>query len=135
MSQSPDLKGSSFTLSVLHLSDNDVSKAVQFLQQKVSQAPTFFASAPVVINVSQVDGDINFIDLKLGVEEIGMIPVGVTGCQDKRLQNLASEAGFAVMTASKAPSQAPAKMEPTKIVRNPVRSGNRSMPKTVTLSY
>lgn len=64
-----------------------------------------------------------------------MIPVGVTGCQDKRLQNLASEAGFAVMTASKAPSQAPAKMEPTKIVRNPVRSGNRSMPKTVTLSY
>ncbi|GMQ45732.1 septum site-determining protein MinC [Vibrio sp. 10N] len=125
MSQSPDLKGSSFTLSVLHLSDNDVSKAVQFLQQKVSQAPTFFASAPVVINVSQVEGDLNFIDLKLGIEEIGMIAVGITGCQDKRIQNLASEAGFAVMTASKAPAQAPAKMEPTKIVRTPVRSGQQ----------
>ncbi|MGF1774185.1 septum site-determining protein MinC [Vibrio wakamikoensis] len=125
MSQSPDLKGSSFTLSVLHLSDNDVSNAVQFLQQKVSQAPTFFASAPVVINVSKVEGDLSFIDLKLGIEEIGMIAVGITGCQDKRIQNLASEAGFAVMTASKAPSQAPAKMEPTKIVRTPVRSGQQ----------
>ncbi|MGR5456621.1 septum site-determining protein MinC, partial [Vibrio alfacsensis] len=78
MSQSPDLKGSSFTLSVLHLSDNDVSKAVHFLQEKVSQAPTFFASAPVVLNISKVDGDINFLDLKLGVEELGMIPVGIT---------------------------------------------------------
>jgi septum site-determining protein MinC len=125
MSQSPDLKGSSFTLSVLHLSDNDVSKAVQFLQQKVSQAPTFFASAPVVINVSKVEGDLNFVDLKLGIEEIGMIAVGITGCQDKRIQNLASQAGFAVMTASKAPPQAPAKMEPTKIVRTPVRSGQQ----------
>ena len=125
MSQSPDLKGSSFTLSVLHLSDNDVSTAVHFLKQKVAQAPTFFAAAPVVLNVSQVQGDINYRDLKLGVEEIGMIPVGVTGCVDKRNQNLATEAGFAVMTASKAPSQAPAKMEPTKIVRTPVRSGQQ----------
>ncbi|MBY6197626.1 septum site-determining protein MinC [Vibrio hangzhouensis] len=125
MSQSPDLKGSSFTLSVLHLSDNDVSTAVHFLKQKVDQAPTFFAAAPVVLNVSQVQGDINYRDLKLGVEEIGMIPVGVTGCVDKRNQNLATEAGFAVMTASKAPSQAPAKMEPTKIVRTPVRSGQQ----------
>lgn len=125
MSQAPDLKGSSFTLSVLHLSDNDVSKAVHFLQEKVSQAPTFFASAPVVLNISKVDGDINFLDLKLGVEELGMIPVGITGCQDKRTQNLAIAAGFAVMTASKAPSQAPAKMEPTMIVRTPVRSGQQ----------
>lgn len=47
MSPSPDLKGSSFTLSVLHLSDNDVSKAVQFLQDKVQQAPTFLRLHPL----------------------------------------------------------------------------------------
>ncbi|NOH62854.1 septum site-determining protein MinC [Vibrio sp. RE88] len=125
MSNSPDLKGSSFTLSVLHLSNNDVENTLQFLSEKVEQAPAFFAQAPVVINISKVDGDIDFTRLKQGISHAGMIPVGVTGCRDKRTQNLASEAGFAVMSASKSPSQAPAKMAPTKIIRTPVRSGQQ----------
>lgn len=125
MSGSPDLKGSSFTLSVLHLSDNDVEKTVQFIQEKVTQAPSFFSSAPVVINIAKVDGDIDFVRLKQGISEAGMIPVGVTGCKDKRTQNLASDAKLAVMSASKSPSQAPAKMAPTKVVRTPVRSGQQ----------
>lgn len=125
MSQTPDLKGSSFTLSVLHLSDNDVDKTIHFLQEKVTQAPAFFAHAPVVINISKVDGDIDFTGLKDGISVAGMIPVGVTGCKDKRTENLASEAEFAIMSASKSPTQAPAKMLPTKIIRTPVRSGQQ----------
>lgn len=125
MSQSPDLKGSSFTLSVLHLSDNDVAKAVSFLNEKVQQAPAFFANAPVVINIANVDGEIDFTTLKQGVSDAGMFPVGVTGCKDKRTQNLANQANFAVMSASKSPSQAPAALAPTKIVRTPVRSGQQ----------
>ena len=125
MSHTPDLKGSSFTLSVLHLSDNNVDKTIHFLQEKVEQAPAFFAQAPVVINISKVDGDIDFVRLKEGISQAGMIPVGVTGCKDKRTQNLASEAKFAVMSASKSPAQAPAKMAPTKIIRTPVRSGQQ----------
>ncbi|NIY82183.1 septum site-determining protein MinC [Vibrio hepatarius] len=125
MSHSPDLKGSSFTLSVLHLNDNDIEKTVNFLNEKVEQAPAFFASAPVVINISNVDGEIDFHTLKQGIADAGMIPVGVTGCKDKRTQNLASEASFAIMSASKSPSQAPAKMAPTKVVRAPVRSGQQ----------
>ncbi len=125
MSHSPDLKGSSFTLSVLHLSDNDIEKTVHFLKEKVEKAPTFFASAPVVINISKVDGDIDFKALKGGIADAGMIPVGVTGCKDKRVQTSASEASFAIMSASKSPSQAPAKMTPTKIIRSPIRSGQQ----------
>ncbi len=125
MSNTPDLKGSSFTLSVLHLSDNDVEKTIQFIQEKVAQAPSFFSSAPVVINIATVEGDIDFSRLKQGISDAGMIPVGVTGCKDKRTQNLATEAQFAVMSASKSPTQAPAKMAPTKIVRTPVRSGQQ----------
>ncbi|WP_394247457.1 septum site-determining protein MinC [Vibrio profundi] len=125
MSSNPDLKGSSFTLSVLHLSDHKIDSAVTFLQEKVTQAPTFFAAAPVVINISKVEGDIDFTQLKNGISNAGMIPVGITGCQDKRAQNLAKEAGFAVMSASKSPSQAPAKMAPTKIIRTPIRSGQQ----------
>ncbi|ELL0571726.1 septum site-determining protein MinC [Vibrio fluvialis] len=125
MSNTPDLKGSSFTLSVLHLSDNQIASTVEFLKQKVSQAPAFFANAPVVINISKVDGDIDFLALKNGISDAGLIPVGVTGCKDKRCQSLASEAGFAVMTASNSPTKAPAKMAPTKIVRTPIRSGQQ----------
>ncbi|MDF2155291.1 septum site-determining protein MinC [Vibrio sp. CAU 1672] len=125
MTQSPDLKGSSFTLSVLHLSDNNIVKTVEFLQEKVSQAPSFFASAPLVINIAKVEGDIDFSGLKQGIADAGFIPVGVSGCKDKRTQNLASEAGFAIMTASKSPTQAPAKIAPTKVIRTPVRSGQQ----------
>lgn len=125
MSNTPDLKGSSFTLSVLHLCDNEVANTIEFLKEKVTQAPAFFASAPVVINIAKVMGELDFAILKQGISEAGMIPVGVTGCKDKRSQNLASEAGFAVMSASKSPAQAPAKMAPTKVVRTPIRSGQQ----------
>ncbi len=125
MSNTPDLKGSSFTLSVLHLSDNQIANTVEFLKQKVAQAPAFFANAPVVINISKVDGDIDFLALKHGISDAGLIPVGVTGCKDKRCQSLASEAGFAVMTASNNPAKAPAKIAPTTIVRTPIRSGQQ----------
>ncbi|WGW01424.1 septum site-determining protein MinC [Vibrio sp. YMD68] len=125
MSNTPDLKGSSFTLSVLHLSDNEVTKTVTFLKEKVSQAPAFFTSAPVVINIAKVEGDIDFTALKMGIEEVGMIPVGITGSKDKRLQNLATDAGFAVMSATNTRSQAPAQMAPPTVIRTPVRSGQQ----------
>lgn len=125
MSNTHDLKGSSFTLSVLHLSDNRIASAVDFLKQKVSQAPAFFANAPVVLNIAKVEQDLDFRALKDGMSEAGLIPVGVTGCKDKRCQLQASEAGFAVMTTSNNPNKAPAKMAPTKIVRTPIRSGQQ----------
>ncbi len=125
MSNTPDLKGSSFTLSVLHLSDNHISNTIDFLKQKIAQAPAFFANAPVVINIAKVDGDIDFVQLKNGISEANLIPVGISGCKDKRSQTLASEAGFAVMTASNNPTNAPAKMAPTKVVRTPIRSGQQ----------
>ncbi|WP_070967338.1 septum site-determining protein MinC [Vibrio sonorensis] len=133
MSLTPDLKGSSFTLSVLHLSDNKVEQAIQFLRQKVEQAPTFFARAPVVINVSKVEGDLAFDQLRHGLEHVDMIPVGVTGCKDKRTENLAADAGFAIMSASRTASQAPAKMAPTKVVKTPVRSGQQIYAKDADL--
>ena len=125
MSNTPDLKGSSFTLSVLHLSDNHITNTIDFLKQKIAQAPAFFANAPVVINIAKVDGDIDFVQLKNGISEANLIPVGISGCKDKRSQTLASEAGFAVMTASNSPANAPAKMAPIKVVRTPIRSGQQ----------
>ena len=127
MAQSPDLKGSSFTLSVLHLFNNDLSETLAYLDNKIAKAPSFFASAPVVLNISKVEGDIDFTKLKQGILSIGLVPVGVTGCKDKRTQNRAAEAGLAVMTAAKSPVQTPAPTEviPTKVIQTPVRSGQQ----------
>lgn len=125
MTQSPDLKGSSFTLSVLHLFNNDIAETLAYLDEKVAKAPSFFTSAPVVLNIAKVEGDIDFTALKQGILNIGMIPVGVTGSKDKRTQNLAKEAGLAVMSAAKSPAQAPAEIEPVKVINTPVRSGQQ----------
>ena len=125
MANAPDLKGSSFTLSVLHLSDNLIKPTLDYLAKKIAQSPSFFASAPVVINIAKVKGDIDFTALKQGILNVGMIPVGVTGSKDKRTESRASEAGFAIMLSSKSHFQAPSEIVPTKIIHTPIRSGQQ----------
>ncbi len=142
MSNTPDLKGSSFTLSVLHLPDSDINNSIEFLKEKVAQAPAFFAHAPVVINISQVKEEIDFNELKAGLSKTGIVPVGITGSNDKNTQNRATEAGFAIMTASKShkpkpvpqtPVQLPAEMTPTKVITTPIRSGQQIYAKNCDL--
>lgn len=156
MSTSPDLKGSSFTLSVLHLADNEIAKTVDFLKEKVAQAPAFFSSAPIVIDVSQVEADIDYLALKEGIYDAGLVPVGVTGTKDKRVHELAAKAGLAVMNTSKppkapiaaaTPTESPQEhvqtnqiqmvsqeeMIPTKIIRTPIRSGQQVYAKNCDL--
>ena len=138
MTKIAELKGSSFTLSALHLVDNDISKVTNQLKDKVELAPNFFASAPVVIDISQVDTEINFEQLKAGVIDAGMIPVGIGGCKDKAQQIQAKAAGFAIMNAAKPVKDEPSEFltetfdnpastnkEPTLIIRTPVRSGQQ----------
>lgn len=125
MTKAADLKGSNFTLSVLHLPDENISHALQLLEQKVSQAPSFFTSAPVVINIEQVSNHIDFTQLKTGVEQAGMIPVGITGCKDNRILALAREAGFAVMTSFKPHHNNQTELLPTQVIKTPIRSGQQ----------
>ncbi|GAM73235.1 septum site-determining protein minC [Vibrio ishigakensis] len=73
MSQSPDLKGSSFPLTVLHMHQHDAQSAIAYLDQKVSKAPAFFKSAPLVINLSNASSDLDLALLKQGIENVGMI--------------------------------------------------------------
>ena len=55
MSQSPiELKGSSFTLSVVHLHNSQPEVIREALIEKVEQAPAFLKNAPVVINIANV---------------------------------------------------------------------------------
>ncbi|MDP5253865.1 MULTISPECIES: septum site-determining protein MinC [unclassified Vibrio] len=126
MSLNPDLKGSSFTLSVLHLADNNVDNTVEFIKQKVEKAPGFFASAPLVINIANVDQqEIDFSALKQGIKNQGLVPVGITGTKDKQQQHQASDAGLAILSSGKSHQAPPPELTPTKVIRTPIRSGQQ----------
>lgn len=126
MATKPDLKGSSFALSVLHLTEDNVEDCLQFLHNKVEQAPAFFTHAPLVLDIEKAPQiDIDFASLRQGIVKAGMIPVGVTGCQTPLIKKHVTDAGFAVMSTSKSGYQAPAEIVPTKVVRTPIRSGQQ----------
>ncbi|WP_305371747.1 septum site-determining protein MinC [Photobacterium leiognathi] len=140
MTKTAELKGSSFTLSALHLIDGDIKKATDHLKEKVELAPNFFASAPVVIDISNAGKDIDFKQLKAGIVDAGMIPVGISGCKEPELQKQAKSAGFAIMNAARSvkeqstaestevePSPQPEEKgrESALIIRTPVRSGQQ----------
>ncbi|VDZ62488.1 Septum site-determining protein MinC [Serratia odorifera] len=137
MSQSPiELKGSSFTLSVVHLHNSQPEVIRQALQEKVEQAPAFLKNAPVVINVATLNGDANWKELQQAVTAAGLRVVGISGCKDERQKRAIARAGLPLMSEGKgqkvavdappavAPvaENAPAK---TRTISTPVRSGQQ----------
>ena len=133
-----ELKGSTFTLSVLHLTDMDPQQIKELLETKVAQAPQFFNFAPLVVNVERLESTPDFESLKDIIEREDFVLVGVTGARDDATKVAAKAAGLAVMIAGKAvaPTQesAPLPVEkekeepmltPTKVHHGNVRSGQQ----------
>ncbi|MDH2066109.1 septum site-determining protein MinC [Pantoea sp. GD03673] len=143
MSQTPiEFKGSSFTLSVVHLHHHDPAVIRKALQDKIDQAPDFLKNAPVVLNVSALSADVNWKQLQQAILATGLRIVGVSGCKDDALKRMIALAGLPVLAEGKearpradAP-QSPPLPEPTpvvtetaaaktRIVNTPVRSGQQ----------
>ncbi len=96
-----ELKGSTFTLSVLHLTDTDPQQIRELLEAKVAQAPQFFNFAPLVVNVERLEQTPDFDALKETIEREDFVLVGVSGARDEATKVAAKAAGLAVMTAGK----------------------------------
>jgi len=95
-----ELKGSLFTLSVLHLTDNDLPQLSLALKQKVEQAPGFFYRAPIVINIDKIaDTPIDFGQLKSVIEQLALVLVGISGGSNEQKQQ-AKQQGLAVLSFS-----------------------------------
>ncbi|MCU4675751.1 septum site-determining protein MinC [Catenovulum sp. 2E275] len=97
-----ELKGSSFTLSVLHIQNGDVAEIIQALSAKIQQAPSFFKMAPIVINIAQLGDDLelDFSALKQQIEALELVAVGVSGATEQQ-KIAAKAAGLACLTESK----------------------------------
>lgn len=136
-----ELKGTTFTISVLHISDGKPERIRQLLAAKVAQAPQFFNCAPLVINVERLTEIPDFEQLKVLVESEDFVLVGITGAQNEAMKTAAKAAGLAVMASGKSrkaepqpePAPAPiveAKPVPTPVIASkvhvgPVRSGQQ----------
>lgn len=141
MSNTPiELKGSSFTLSVLHIHDAQPEVILQALQDKVSQAPAFLKNAPVVVNVASLDGSVNWKKVQQAVVSSGLRVVGISGCKDEALKREIELAGLPLLTEGKeknsrsraTPAEVAVPVEPivspitkTRLIDAPVRSGQR----------
>ncbi len=102
MSQTPiEFKGSSFTLSVVHLHHHDPEVIRKALQDKIEQAPAFLKNAPVVLNVAALNGEVNWKQLQQAVLTTGLRIVGVSGCKDDALKRMIARAGLPVLAEGK----------------------------------
>lgn len=102
MSNTPiELKGSSFTLSVVHLHEAEPEVIRQALEDKIAQAPAFLKHAPVVVNVSGLESPVNWPVLQKVVASTGLRIVGVSGCKDARLKAEIDGMGLPLLTEGK----------------------------------
>ncbi len=91
------LRGGSFTLLVLQLTDLKDPNFFHWLLDKISQAPNFYRHAPVVLDLEGLagSGPFNFAELARRLRQHQLVPVGVMNGTEE--QNLgATNAGLSV---------------------------------------
>jgi septum site-determining protein MinC len=131
-----ELKGSLFTLTVMHLFQLDRLAIERHLAEKVKKAPSFFNNTPVVIDLegltepkNGMDG-VDFNGLYELLRGHGMAPVGIRNGSPE-LQEVARRAGLPVLPESRSAGVArkPERAEPTparnRLINHPVRSGQQ----------
>jgi septum site-determining protein MinC len=131
-----DLKGSLFTLTVMYLHQTECDIIASHLAAKVKQAPGFFNSTPVIIDLetlSNPDATVDFVGLYDLLRAQGLVPVGVrNGSAD--LQSAAVLAGLPLLPEGRAAvatkksdkgSDEPMPGRRNKILHQQVRSGQQ----------
>lgn len=142
ISQAFQLKGSLFTLTVMHLLSADLDKFTKQLTSLVQQTPKFFHYMPVVLDLQKINGtttDIDFIGIIERLREHHVIPVGIRGGNSEQ-QAAAIHAGLAILPNTKTAEVSETNAQPdnpnpttqqmlsthaAKLITQPVRSGQQ----------
>lgn len=120
-----ELKGASFTLSVLHINNSDLNAVMAELDSKLAQAPQFFLGAPLVVNLSAIqDSNFNLRGLKELLLSRQLVIVGITGATTV-LSNQAKTLGLAIVKAGKQTASPPPAPRQTKVLKQNIRSGQQ----------
>lgn len=98
-----ELKGSLFTLTVLQLFEDDLSRLESQLKERVKMAPGFFNHTPLVIDLHELaedKQDMDFFALRELLLSLSIIPVGIKGAV-KSVHTQLEAAGMAVLAEAK----------------------------------
>ncbi|VFP83099.1 septum site-determining protein MinC [Candidatus Erwinia haradaeae] len=145
MSQLPIvLKGSSFTLPVLHLHDTNPLVIRKALEDKFSHTPDFFNHAAVIVNVAVLTSEVDWYRMQEAIVSTGVFIVGISGCKDARLKDMIIRSGLPVLSAGQFKASTTSNMMPiimssqvsqskTRIIFSPVRSGQQIYAKNTDL--
>lgn len=119
---------------IIELLGNDVDRLESEFIEMVNRTPKFFTGSPVAIDLEKLSAtdSLDFDNLKKIFLTHGLIPVGIRGGSEEQ-QNAAALAGLPVVNIGKSssgenklkslPQTEPAKIETTKLVATPIRSG------------
>ncbi|WP_069469987.1 septum site-determining protein MinC [Candidatus Marithrix sp. Canyon 246] len=133
-----ELKGSLLTLMVLNLFNSDNEVIAKALAEKISKAPDFFQQVPIVIDLQALEDNPIILDLSELIKLLrtyGLTPVAVRGGSIEQneialnmnlgiLNNIKSQTSASQLTEETKIAVTP-EILPTKIIRNPIRSGQQ----------
>lgn len=88
-----EIKGGALTLPIIRLRTADMAAIAAQLHRHIEQAPEFFQSAPVVLDVSLLpqEAEVNLAFLIGQLQQLGMIPVGLRGGGQSLRQTAAAQ--------------------------------------------
>lgn len=128
-----ELKGSSFTLTVLHIHNEDPEAIKKAIQEKIDQAPDFLRNAPIVFNVTGLLDANTILSCYKIISEAGLKIVGVSGCTNTKLRQAITDIGLPLLSEGqkqktqnkKTANIANTEHGKTRIITTHVRSGQR----------
>lgn len=134
-------KGKMFSLTVLHIQGNDMRQIEQQLQKFIQQAPKMFEHAPIIIDL-EAQAEINLLALTQLLRQHKLLPIGIISADTIR-QQAAIQLGLALFPSTKSQRTATSveptvkpqttAAKPTKVIYQPVRSGQQIYAKDADL--
>lgn len=92
------LKGSVFTTLVLYICSNNIPLINDALKKKVQESPNFFHNAPIILNLSLLPKNSNWIEIKKVVFSNGFSIIGISECNDLKLKNKILSSGLPIFS-------------------------------------
>jgi len=140
-----ELKGSLFTLTILHLLSPDLNNFLVQLRKHAQKTPNLFTNMPLVIDlqrVNRIEEEIDFTGIQHHLRQHGLVPVGIRHGSEK--QNIAAQAAGLALLANQSSAAAKAKTASEKkpvstlpahtmVITSPVRSGQQIYAKDANL--
>lgn len=145
-SVSVDLYGNNFTILVMSIRTTCMDTLRLALTKKIKDSPNFFYRiTPIIVDVSKINNDNEWLDLYKTISEVGLCVIGVCCCQNDTLKNLITKIGLPIFTKGKIQDNFNCKCKKncdnnefsiyskkklsenfrTKIIDSPIRSGQK----------